>query len=66
MALKSLVNAVAEMLGVEAADELLLVVDVELDELEDELPHAAMPRLAQIASAAIKGLLFSKVTLSSS
>jgi hypothetical protein len=64
------VNAVAETLGV-ADDELLVPVDagaaeleVEL-ELEDELPHAATPRLAVTASAAKLALLLSKRTLAS-
>jgi hypothetical protein len=59
MAEKSLVNDDAETLGVAAA-VLLAAVDVpaaelvpELElELEDELPHAATPRLAVTASAA--------------
>jgi RNA 3'-terminal phosphate cyclase len=71
MAVKSLVNEDAEMLGAAAAAELLAAVDVapaaldvELD--DDELPHAAMARAAYTASAATMGLLFSKCTMISS
>jgi hypothetical protein len=55
-----LVNDVAEILGV--------LVDVELVELcvdvvDDELPHAATPNNAVTPSAAMTALLFSKRTI---
>jgi hypothetical protein len=68
-----LVNADAETLGVAAdadvdvlaaEDEVAAALEVEL-ELEDELPHAATPRLAITASAAKTALLLSKRTLTS-
>lgn len=59
-------NDEADTLGAAAA-ELLAAVDdgaAELvDELDDELPHAATPKLAVTASAAKTDLLFSKCTL---
>jgi hypothetical protein len=69
MAEKSLVNAEAETLGVgpelllegALADELELVLELELD---DELPHADTARLAVIATAASTVLLLSKYTIS--
>jgi hypothetical protein len=68
---KSLVNDDVEMLGAGAAELLLaaadavLVLELEL-ELLDELPQAATPTLAVMASAATIVLLFSKCTLTSS
>jgi hypothetical protein len=63
-----LVNDATEILGV--AEELLLLLDEllppELDELDDELPHAAIPMVAASTTAAVNGLLFSKCTMSSS
>jgi hypothetical protein len=64
---KSLVNDDAEMVGVDAVVELLLVDEPDAAgalELElDELPHAAMPALATTIRAAMTGLLFSKDTM---
>jgi hypothetical protein len=70
---KSFVNAVAEIVGVLAAAELVVelavelaaALDVVLDD-EDELPHAAIPRPAATASTAMRALLFSKCTIISS
>jgi hypothetical protein len=61
MAEKSLVNDVAEMLGV-APDVLLLPVDpdVELVDELDELPHAASVTAASATRTANAALLFSK------
>jgi hypothetical protein len=64
---KSLVNDDAEMVGVAAVVELLLVGGAELAgalELElDELPHAAIATLTTSIRAAMTGLLFSKDTM---
>jgi hypothetical protein len=73
MAVKSLVNDEAEMLGVDPDEpvvelelELGLEAEPELElELDDELPQAAMPRLALTASAASTALLLSKCTFNS-
>jgi hypothetical protein len=58
-----LVNDEAEtfgvLLGVEPVDGAELFVDV----VDEELPHAAIPRLAVTASAATTPLLFSKCTI---
>jgi hypothetical protein len=59
MAEKSLVNDVAEMLGVAAADVVLDADDVLVVDELDELPHAASPRTASTARAAIATLLLS-------
>ncbi len=65
-------NADADTLGVPAAAELLAVVDElaaaleDVLELDDELPHAATPRLAVTASAVKTDLLLSKCTLNPS
>jgi hypothetical protein len=66
-----LVNEDAETLGVADDDDVEVLAGVdeaaaELEvELEDELPHAATPRLAVTASAAKTNLLLSKRTLTS-
>jgi hypothetical protein len=63
---KLFVNAVAETVGVAAA-ELVLAADevvVVLDEFE--LPHATMKMLAATASNAMEALPFSKCTMISS
>jgi hypothetical protein len=69
MAEKSLVNDETAMLGVDAELLLLLLLLLDapllldVDELDDELPHAAMPTVAASTSAALTGLLFSKCTM---
>jgi hypothetical protein len=69
------VNDFVEILGAGPAAELLAAVDEppaaaldeELDDDDDdELPQAATPMLADTASAAIRGLLLSKCTWTSS
>jgi len=71
MALKSLVNDEAEMLGVDPDElELELELDPGLElelelELDDELPQAAAPTLAVTASTAKTALPFSKCTFNS-
>jgi hypothetical protein len=66
MAEKSFVNDETAMLGV-AAELLLLLLDepllLDVDELDDDEPHAAMPTVAASTSAARTGLLFSKCTM---
>jgi hypothetical protein len=71
MAEKSLVNDETATVG--AGDELLLLLLLldaplllDVVELDDELPHAAMPTVAASTSAALTGLLFSKCTMTSS
>jgi hypothetical protein len=65
MAEKSLVKAVAEMVGVDdELDELGVVLFFVLV-VFDELPHAAAPNIAVTASAARTALLFSKCTITS-
>jgi hypothetical protein len=65
IAVKSLVNDDAEIVGVAVLVELGVLVDFELVPGLEELPHAAIPKLAVTASAAITALLLSKYTLSS-
>src|SRR5450755_1008796 len=71
IAVKLLVNALAETLGVADDDDVDVLAGVDdaaaelEDELEDELPHAATVRLAVTASAAKTALLLSKRTLTS-
>jgi hypothetical protein len=71
MAEKSFVNDETAMFG--AGEELLLLLLLldaplllDVDELDDDEPHAAMPTVAASTSAALTGLLFSKCTMTSS